>query len=177
MVRTSNRTALLEAAVRVASREGAARLTLDAVALEAGVSKGGLLYHFASKEALLSGLLSWELGSFEAALEARCAGSPAPGAYLRAYLELSLEALSFRVPLGVLAAFAFEPSALADLQTRLLYWRVRACAGLDPAQALTLVLAADGAWLAALLGAPISEPQAQSLRAQLDALISSEVPA
>jgi AcrR family transcriptional regulator len=177
MVRTSNRTALLEAAVRVASRDGAARLTLDAVAQEAGVSKGGLLYHFASKEALLSGLLNWELDGFEAALEARCGLDPAPGAYLRAYLDLSLEVSSVRVPLGVLAAYAFEPEALADLRTRLLGWRNLACAGLDPLPALTLVLAADGAWLAALLGTPISSAQAQSLRAQLDALVSTEVSA
>jgi AcrR family transcriptional regulator len=36
---------------------GAGAVTLDAVAAEAGVSKGGLLYHFASKDALVSGLL------------------------------------------------------------------------------------------------------------------------
>lgn len=175
MVRTSNKTALLEAAVRVASRDGAARLTLDAVAQEAGVSKGGLLYHFASKEALLSGLLSWELDSFGAALEARCGSDPAPGAYLRAYLELSLNVGSLRVPLGVLASYAFEPEALSELNTRLLGWRERACQGLEEVPALTLVLAADGAWLAALLGAPISSAQARALLAQADALMLTEV--
>ena len=38
-------------------RDGAAALTLDAVAAEAGVSKGGVLYHFGSKRALIDGLL------------------------------------------------------------------------------------------------------------------------
>jgi AcrR family transcriptional regulator len=37
--------------------QGPASATLDAVAAAAGVSKGGLLYHFASKEALVTGLL------------------------------------------------------------------------------------------------------------------------
>lgn len=47
---------VLEAAERVITDVGAARLTLDAVAQAAGVSKGGLLYHFPSKESLLGAL-------------------------------------------------------------------------------------------------------------------------
>lgn len=47
---------ILEAAERVVGEVGAARMTLDGVAQAAGVSKGGLLYHFPSKEALLVGL-------------------------------------------------------------------------------------------------------------------------
>jgi AcrR family transcriptional regulator len=47
---------ILEAAERVVSDVGAARLTLDAVAQAAAISKGGLLYHFPSKEALVTAL-------------------------------------------------------------------------------------------------------------------------
>ena len=36
---------------------GAVHLTLDAVAERAGVSKGGLLYHFPSKESLLQAMV------------------------------------------------------------------------------------------------------------------------
>jgi AcrR family transcriptional regulator len=53
---TSSRERIFEAAERVVSEVGAARLTLDAVAQAAGISKGGLLYHFPSKEAMLSAL-------------------------------------------------------------------------------------------------------------------------
>ena len=56
--RTSNqRPKILEAAFSVVSSAGAANLTIDAVAERAGVSKGGLLYHFPSKRALLLGML------------------------------------------------------------------------------------------------------------------------
>lgn len=48
---------LLDAAERLVVARGAAHLTLDAVAQEAGVSKGGLLYHFPSKAALLEGMV------------------------------------------------------------------------------------------------------------------------
>lgn len=47
---------ILEAAERVVTEVGPARLTLDLVAQAAGVSKGGLLYHFPSKESLLIAL-------------------------------------------------------------------------------------------------------------------------
>ena len=46
---------ILDAAQRVAGREGAGNLTLDKVACECGLSKGGLLYNFPNKEALLAG--------------------------------------------------------------------------------------------------------------------------
>ncbi len=42
---------------RVIAQQGAPHLTLEAVAAEAGISKGGLLYHFPSKDALWQGLL------------------------------------------------------------------------------------------------------------------------
>lgn len=47
---------VLDAFENLLIREGAGKATLDAVAQEAGVSKGGLLYHFGSKDALAAGL-------------------------------------------------------------------------------------------------------------------------
>ena len=48
---------LLEVAARLASEQGMAAVTLDAVSGASGVSKGGLLHHFPNKNALLEGLL------------------------------------------------------------------------------------------------------------------------
>lgn len=45
------------AAQALVAEQGAANLTLEAVAKDAGVSKGGLLYHYANKQALLEGML------------------------------------------------------------------------------------------------------------------------
>jgi AcrR family transcriptional regulator len=47
---------VLDAFVRVLIADGERSATLEAVAREAGVSKGGLLYHFGSREALEQGL-------------------------------------------------------------------------------------------------------------------------
>jgi AcrR family transcriptional regulator len=53
----SARDRVLDAYETLLIEHGGAAVTLDAVAAAAGVSKGGLLYHFASKEALATGLL------------------------------------------------------------------------------------------------------------------------
>jgi AcrR family transcriptional regulator len=44
---------LLDVAEAVVVRQGIANLTLDAVAAEAGMSKGGLLHHFPTKDRLV----------------------------------------------------------------------------------------------------------------------------
>lgn len=52
---SATRARLLSAADQIAAESGAAGVSLDAVAARAGVSKGGLLYHFPTKVALLAG--------------------------------------------------------------------------------------------------------------------------
>ena len=54
----SARERVLAAYVDLLISDGPQSATLDAVAASAGVSKGGLLYHFKSKEALTDGLLA-----------------------------------------------------------------------------------------------------------------------
>ncbi len=55
---TSTRDKVLDAFERLLVSEGSRAATLDAVAAAAGVSKGGLLYHFHSKDALVEGLVA-----------------------------------------------------------------------------------------------------------------------
>ncbi|MDD2237004.1 MAG: TetR/AcrR family transcriptional regulator [Kiritimatiellae bacterium] len=55
---TNSREVILDAAEAVVQGRGALGLTLDAVAARAGVSKGGLLYHFPSKDALLEAMVA-----------------------------------------------------------------------------------------------------------------------
>jgi AcrR family transcriptional regulator len=49
---------VLDAFERLLIEHGERETTLDAVARAAGVSKGGLIYHFGSREALIEGLLA-----------------------------------------------------------------------------------------------------------------------
>jgi AcrR family transcriptional regulator len=48
---------ILQAAEEIVARRGPAHLTLETAANEAKVSKGGLFYHFRSKEALLEAMI------------------------------------------------------------------------------------------------------------------------
>lgn len=59
MRKNNKRHSILEAAFEVVAEQGANRLTIDAVAAQSGFSKGGVLYHFATKNALLTGMLDF----------------------------------------------------------------------------------------------------------------------
>ncbi|WP_028708478.1 TetR/AcrR family transcriptional regulator [Propionicicella superfundia] len=88
------RRALLDAAAAAIRRNGI-HASLDEIAHEAGVSKGGLLYHFASKDDLLVALAQHHLAEFRHAMYSRI--DPAddrPGRLTRAYVRALL------VPMG-----------------------------------------------------------------------------
>ena len=86
---SSARESILEAAIQVASRDGLLSMTLDNVAKEAGVSKGGLIYHFASKDDLVRNMIAHFAFQVEQALNARVANDPEPhGRWVRALLEI-----------------------------------------------------------------------------------------
>ena len=82
-------------------RDGPQALTLDAVAAEAGVSKGGLLYHFASKRDLLDAVVRRWLDEFQDDIDA--AG---PG-FLAGYVRASDGAKAEEA--GLLAALVADP--------------------------------------------------------------------
>jgi len=55
--RRDSRESILQAAEDIVAKRGPAHLTLETAANEAKVSKGGLFYHFRSKEALLEAMI------------------------------------------------------------------------------------------------------------------------
>jgi AcrR family transcriptional regulator len=165
--RPSRRRALLDAAVAVIRRDGAQALTLDAVAAEAGVSKGGVLYHFGSKRALIDGLLGCWLDDFEAQLE----GPDFAAAYVRAS---DLDTAGPEVgasEFGMLAALLEEPEVLAAARERYADWMDRMLSGPLPREDAWLVrLAADGLWYSDLLG--IAPPDGEDRRRLIARLLA-----
>lgn len=61
---------ILDAAERLIRRSGTRTLTIDAVAAEASLSKGGVLHHYASKDALISALADRKVARLEAEIRA-----------------------------------------------------------------------------------------------------------
>jgi AcrR family transcriptional regulator len=143
--RTKDR--LLDAAAVVVRRDGAQSLTLDAVAAEAGVSKGGLLYHFRSKPELVQAMVERWLAEFQHDIDA------ADPHFVRAYVLASDPAGMTTDELGPLAALVADPALLATVRERYAIWQDRVeREGRDPVDATVARLAADGLWLAELLG-------------------------
>jgi AcrR family transcriptional regulator len=70
---------ILDAASAVLAKAGARGLTIDAVAAEAGLSKGGVLHHYASKDALISALVARKLAELREEITA-CEAEIPPGA-------------------------------------------------------------------------------------------------
>jgi len=169
----NTRTAILDAASRIVQQQGVERLTLDLTAREAGISKGGLLYHFPSKEALIEGMIRYYLEVFTHDLNEAARQQPAgaPGRWTRAYLQTTYEDRQ-RVPRmssGLLAAVATNPALLAPMQESFGEWvRLLEEDGIDPTTAAIVRLAVDGLWLVELFG--LAEPDADTRARVLAAL-------
>jgi AcrR family transcriptional regulator len=170
----STREAILRAADRVVVEGGVSEMTLEAVAREAGVSKGGLLYHFPSKEALISGMIGRLIEGFRDALGREFAKekASASGRWLRAYVRASFaeDRWYLEVSGGLLAAVAEDPGLLDPLRRAFedgQRWAVRD--GIDPAVATLIRLAADGLFFAELLG--FAPPEGGMRERALEALL------
>ncbi|MNK83497.1 transcriptional regulator BetI [compost metagenome] len=168
------RAALLGAARRVLRTHGAT-LSLDAVAREAGISKGGLLHHYPSKDSLLSALAHALIEQFQDDLKAALADEVAqhghsPGAWLRAYIELSFKQDEELQALGVaLAPLAALPDMSSRLQNAQHFIIGESEAdGIPIGRAHAIRLACDGLWLGDYAGMPkLDEAQRTALKAEL----------
>jgi len=186
MGRTTGRTAaatqlqvLRAAAEVVAERGGSAGL--EEIASRARVTKGGLLYHFGSKEVLMRAVAQRLLDDFEddvaaaLTLEGDDAGrsAPAPGrltrAYARATLASAADAERTRRATTLLVHLQTDPAVAAMMQADAERWRERLLAdGLDPLVATLAIAAADGICMAPLYGdAPLVEDRERVLEAVL----------
>lgn len=105
----STRDELCEAAIRTAGRDGILSMTLDNVAREAGVSKGGVMYHFPSKDHLVRAMIEHFGAKLEEAMLRRIADDPEPrGRWARALLHMVFPAEE-AVPTTTPGGSLFQP--------------------------------------------------------------------
>jgi AcrR family transcriptional regulator len=147
--RPDSKASILEAAVQIVDRNGAANLTIDAVAARAGLSKGGVLYHYPSKRKLLEGMLQLLLEQeTRAASGHRAVLQGTPNAVLCSELLAARDALQDReqgTSLAILAAAAESPDLLEPARAHInaLFHRLTADSP-DGELALILLFAAEG---------------------------------
>lgn len=163
---TDTKRQIVEAAGRVVLDQGVAGLTLEAVAREAGLSKGGLLYHYGSKEALLGAMVERLIGVTEDRIATSREADTGAGSWTRGYLRACAVDdppkgdAEGRLGVAVLAAGAIDPGLLERLRQRQDTWRERLCGdGIDPATAQVVRLAADGLWMNDVFGLPVLDSE------------------
>jgi len=183
--------AILEAAIRVAGRDGLLATTLDKVAAEAGITKGGVLYHFASKDELLTRMMEHFAAEVEQGLITRIANDPvADRRWVRAMIDMVFGAEPAEAPhesnhadgaphglppevthkfiMAMLAGFAANPALLNVIKPFLERMRGRVQAEPGGVEQIVTWLAADGLFLWELFGmARQGEPMWNGVVAEL----------
>ncbi|MET8863198.1 TetR/AcrR family transcriptional regulator [Nonomuraea sp. NPDC004580] len=162
---------LLDAAEELLCDQGSTALTLAAVAERAGVSKGGLLYHYGSKDDLIRGMVERLIDDFDELVAAQ------PGAtYTERYLGATLAA----VRSGRLRRWAVVTGAsgnlflLAPLREAMARWHREGLSDEpDPLAAQIVRLACEGLWDVASHDPELnSEEDLQALERRLSALLA-----
>lgn len=176
--------ALLDAAEAVVARQGIANLTLDAVAAEVGMSKGGVLHHFPSKDRLVEAMVvrsaeNWRT-HFTRAYELM---PPGPGRMARALLHHCLsDAKGWTRELqrgssACFAALAQNPALIApmrDVYTDL--HRRLANDGLPPGVGEAAGAAINGLWLYWVLGlVPVNQELVVKVRRALEDVLAQSL--
>lgn len=162
----STRDRILDAFQDVLIEHGERAATIEVVAQHAGVSKGGLLYHFASKEAMVDSLierLAAEVGGYVALMRAAPEGAVAY--FIRTSVSVQDPVDQAIVAVARLAQGA-HPAATLGLQAAQAAWMeviVEAVHDEDVARAITLI--GDGIYYNSSMGAGVPS------REQLDALV------
>lgn len=87
--RVIDRERLLDMAEDIARNDGVARLTLGALALAAGVSKGGVQAIFGTKDQLMDALFARWVGEYDTELTAKVGPTPSPLQALGAHIDIT----------------------------------------------------------------------------------------
>ncbi|HEX3982384.1 MAG TPA: TetR/AcrR family transcriptional regulator [Acidisoma sp.] len=163
------RDAAIAAALAIVTREGATRLTIDAIARESGISKGGILHHFRTKEAVLKALLEHQIESGNAVTQSFLAGMPPhhPERHLAAQIAAYRSAVAHpkSATFAIATAMAESPELLAELRERgAKRIEIVKAEAQDPTIALVRWSAAMGLSLAEILGlSPVTEEERERL--------------
>jgi AcrR family transcriptional regulator len=159
----ASRDALLDAAERLIAT-GDAAPTLEGVAAAAGVSKGGLLYHFPTKAALLEAVVERIVARADEILAEAAERGGVGEAWLRLSVPDAGERRLFRGLLPLLRLSASGGAMLAPgFEAAYRRWRGLLRTELGEPDATVVGLVGDGLFLNALTGVPVDAAQVDSL--------------
>ncbi len=153
--RSIDRSALLDAAEDIVARDGAAALTIDALARAVGVTKGGVQYAFGTKEALIAAMIArWEEG-YAAQVRALVGDDPGPVEAIRAHVATTRDtpAADHAKSAAILASLLRSPETMDTTRQ----WYRERLSGLDLSErpdrtARLAFLATEGAYMLRFFG-------------------------
>ena len=165
------RRSLLDQAARITLEQGLSKVTFQSVADAVGVTKGGVMHHFSTKNALVLEVFHDAMAKFESEVSHAMAKDPVSyGSFTRAYIDATIS-------LGEKGQAEFDNQAtlyvlmLGDRELRELWakWaneQLQKHEATDNTETLCMVrLVADGIWLSDFSGITISDKK--SLRERL----------
>jgi AcrR family transcriptional regulator len=145
---------ILSAAESIVLERGVSALTLDAVAEAAGLSKGGLIYHFDSKEALIRAMIARIGTCMQERMDRLCADDGRPGTWTRAYIDAAFPPAGTEDDrdavreAALIAALGNDPALLEPYAAQYAGWVEQQKADdIDPVLSAIIRLAADGLWM------------------------------
>ncbi|MCL5269245.1 MAG: TetR/AcrR family transcriptional regulator [bacterium] len=163
MPRSITKEALLDAAEAIVLESGAAHLTLDAVAERSRISKGGLIYNFPTKEALLVAMIGRLIENLENRRE-RIRRELAPQNPSELMIEIkvlsSLVETDARRSAAILAVIANRPDLMEPFRETLCdRFTKRILSEGHPERSTILFFAAFGLHFAEMLSLPFLDPE------------------
>ena len=164
---------ILDAAKAVVISQGA-KATLDDVAAAAGLTRGAVIYHYSSKNALWKALAEYVLVQFRNLVHSRLEEDDTPGRLARAFIGASLdgdliEEVGER--LFLLASLAVAPGVQEIVAADNTAWKAALSNdGLRVGAQAVISSSVDGAGLAAGWGLAPSKGELRALREELERL-------
>ncbi len=180
-LRASSYDLIVDAAEEVVAEAGASHMTLDAVAARAGVSKGGLLHHFPTKEALLEAMIRRLIATREKSRKEILDKLPdGPTRELKAYIiaNLTRDCKSDRIGAPILAALAHNPK-LAEPIREIIKERYAefVSKGVKLERASVFALAVDGLLFHEVVSlSPFTDDQRRAVVEELLRIVDETVP-
>jgi AcrR family transcriptional regulator len=170
----TTRQALLDAALVILECERG-EFTLEAVAAQAQVSKGGLLHHFATKRELLSALISQHLERHEHWMTGALEHSGLNWAQAYVQAAFSTESVPVTTMWALIAAVRLDATLLEQVRQAFTRWQQQLeASGVPLGRAMVVRLAVEGLALSELLD--LAKPRAEvlaELKSVLETLAAS----
>ena len=145
---------ILYSANIVIEEKGLNSFTLDEVAKEAGVSKGGLLHYYSNKESLIKELIKKYVDLFETRIESDAIDESNNSKWLISYIQeqYNQSKIDTNTMYGILAAVASNQNLLQPVLDKRKQWVEKINKTKDPVLALIISFACDGIAFSNLLG-------------------------